>query len=84
MFFSVFCIELFKWKVFFFFFPKKVRKKRRIDFQRGFYLAKRELKRERERERERDLFGNCFFSLFSVFKNNFLFLKLKNLFGISK
>ena len=27
---------------------------------------------------------NCFFSLFSVFKNNFLFLRLKNLFGNSK
>ena len=27
------------------------------------------------------MFGNCLFSLFSVFKNNFLFLKLKNLFG---
>ena len=30
------------------------------------------------------MFGNCFFSLFSVFKNNFLFLRLKNLFGNSK
>ena len=30
------------------------------------------------------MFGNCFFFLFSVFKNNFLFLKLKNLFGNSK
>ena len=29
-------------------------------------------------------FGNYFFSLFSVFKNNFLFLRLKNLFGNSK
>ena len=28
----------------------------------------------------KDMFGNCFFPLFSVFKNNFLFLKLKNLF----
>ena len=26
-------------------------------------------------------FGNCFFLLFFVFKNNFLFLRLKNLFG---
>ena len=24
-----------------------------------------------------DMFGNCFFPLFSVFKNNFLFFKLK-------
>ena len=31
-----------------------------------------------------DMFGNCFFFLFSVFKNNFLFLRLKNLFGNSK
>ena len=30
------------------------------------------------------MFGNCFFHLFSVFKNNFLFLKLTNLFGNSK
>ena len=30
------------------------------------------------------MFGNCFFPLFSVFKNNFLFLRLKNLFGNSK
>ena len=30
------------------------------------------------------MFGNCFFSLFYVFKNNFLFLRLKNLFGNPK
>ena len=30
------------------------------------------------------MFGNCFFPLFSIFKNNFLFFKLKNLFGNSK
>ena len=30
------------------------------------------------------MFGNYFFPLFSVFKNNFLFLRLKNLFGNSK
>ena len=30
------------------------------------------------------MFGNCFFPLFSVFKNNFLFLRLKNLFDNSK
>ena len=29
------------------------------------------------------MFDNCFFPLFSVFKNNFLFLRLKNLFGNS-
>ena len=28
--------------------------------------------------------GNCFFPLFSVSKNNFLFLRLKNLFGNPK
>ena len=27
------------------------------------------------------MFGNCFFPQFSVFKNNFLFPKAKNLFG---
>ena len=30
------------------------------------------------------MFGNCFFSLFYVFKNDFLFLRLKNLFGNPK
>ena len=35
-------------------------------------------------EKTKGMFDNCFFSLFSVFKNNFLFLKLKNLFGNSK
>ena len=30
------------------------------------------------------MFCNCFFPLFSVFKNNFLSLRLKNLFGNSK
>ena len=30
------------------------------------------------------MFGNYFFPLFFVFKNNFLFLKLKNLFDNSK
>ena len=34
--------------------------------------------------RPKGIFGNCFFPLFSVFKNNFLFLRLKNLFGNSK
>ena len=29
------------------------------------------------------MFGNCFFPLFFVFKNKFLFLRLKNLFGNS-
>ena len=32
----------------------------------------------------KSMFGNCFFPLFSVFKNNFLFLRLKNLFDNSK
>ena len=35
-------------------------------------------------KKSKSMFGNCFFPLFSVFKNNFLFLKLKNLFGNSK
>ena len=30
------------------------------------------------------MFDNYFFPLFSIFKNNFLFLRLKNLFGNSK
>ena len=30
------------------------------------------------------MFGDCFFLLFSVFKNNFLFFKLKNLFDKPK
>ena len=32
----------------------------------------------------KDMFGNCFSPLFSVSKNNFLFLKLKNLLGNPK
>ena len=37
------------------------------------------------RERKtKGMFGNCFFPLFFIFKNNFLFLRLKNLFGNSK
>ena len=30
------------------------------------------------------MFGNCFFPLFFISKNNFLFLKLRNLFGNPK
>ena len=30
------------------------------------------------------MFGNCFFPLFSISKNNFLFLRLKNLFSNPK
>ena len=30
------------------------------------------------------MFGNCFFPLFFVFKNNFLFFRIKNLFGNPK
>ena len=33
---------------------------------------------------DKSMFGNCFFSLSYVSKNNFLFLRLKNLFGNSK
>ena len=40
---------------------------------------------DRKRPQEsKGMFGNCFFPLFFVFKNNFLFLKLKNLFSNSK
>ena len=35
-------------------------------------------------QKSKGMFDNCFFPLFSVFKNNFLFLRLKNLFGNSK
>ena len=38
----------------------------------------------RGKRENKGMFGNCFFPLFSVFKNNFLFLRLKNLFGNSK
>ena len=37
---------------------------------------------EREKIKKiKGIFGNCFFPQFSVFKNNFLFSKAKNLFG---
>ena len=62
---------------------KKCRKKKK---KRGI---KKEHKRHKTEERiwwskGKGMFGNCFFPLFSVFKNNFLFLRLKNLFGNSK
>ena len=38
----------------------------------------------KEHKQTKGMFGNCFFPLFLVFKNNFLFLRLKNLFGNSK
>ena len=41
-------------------------------------------KKRKEKKELKGMFGNCFLSLFSVFKNNFLFLRLKNLFGNSK
>ena len=41
-------------------------------------------KQKRLDEETKGMFGNCFFPLFSVFKNNFLFLRLKNLFDNSK
>ena len=37
-----------------------------------------------KKKKIKSMFGNCFFPLFYVFKNNFLFLRLKNLFGKSK
>ena len=36
------------------------------------------------RDLTKGMFGNYFFPLFSAFKNNFLFLRLKNLFSNSK
>ena len=38
----------------------------------------------REELRKLGMLGNCFFPLFSISKNNFLFLKLKNLFNNPK
>ena len=35
-------------------------------------------------ENHQGMFGNCFFPLFSVSKNNFLFLRLKNFFSNPK
>jgi len=43
------------------------------------HMEKRKTKENKSKE-IRDMFGNCFFPLFFVFKNNFLFLRLKNLF----
>ena len=40
--------------------------------------------KENKNKETMDMFGNCFFPLFFVSKNNFLFLRLKNLFGNSK
>ena len=34
--------------------------------------------------KSKGMFGNCFFLLFSIFKNNFLILKEKNMFGNPK
>ena len=42
------------------------------------------LKAKMQNPLSKGMFGNYFFSLFFVFKNNFLFLRLKNLFGNSK
>ena len=36
------------------------------------------------KKKSKGMFGNYFFLLFFVFKNNFLFLRLKNLFGNPK
>ena len=46
-------------------------------------MEKRKAKENKSKE-TRDMFGNYFFSLFFVSKNNFLFLRLKNLFSNSK
>ena len=39
------------------------------------------IKNEKNCQNIKDMFGNYFFPLFSVSKNNFLFLRLKNLIG---
>ena len=39
---------------------------------------------EKRKKEIKGMFGNYVFPLFSIFKNNFLFLKLKNLFGNPK
>ena len=40
--------------------------------------------KEKKKKKTKGMFGNCFFPLFSVLKNNFLFFRLKNLFGNPK
>ena len=42
-------------------------------------MEKRKTKENKNKE-TRDMFGNSFFPYFFFFKNNFLFLRLKNLF----
>ena len=39
------------------------------------------MKNEKNCQNIKGMFGNCFFPLFSVSKNNFLLLRQKNLFG---
>ena len=39
---------------------------------------------EKRKKEIKGMFGNYVFPLFSILKNNFLFLKLKNLFGYPK
>ena len=62
---------------------KPLREKKTV--KRELYVEKKIERREQSVVAfEKDnygMFGKCFFSLFSVFKNNFLFLRLKNLFG---
>ena len=62
---------------------KSLREKKTV--KRELYVEKKIERREQSVAAfEKDnygMFGKCFFSLFFVFKNNFLFLRLKNLFG---
>ena len=51
----------------------------------GFwYLVAKKMQKKKKTKKQKNkniIFGNCFFPQFSVFKNNFLFSKAKNLFG---
>ena len=48
------------------------------------YLKNILMRKYLKKKKTKGMFGNCLFPLFYVFKNNFLFLRLKNLFGKSK
>ena len=49
--------------------------------QQFIKLKKNKKEKIKKKRKTKGMFGNCFFPLFFVFKNNFLFLRLKNLFG---
>ena len=66
-----------------FFLKKKKKKKKQLRKGRMSTkennLKKKKDKKKKTIRKDKGMFGNCFFSLFYVSKNNFLFLKLKNL-----